>query len=124
MIKYNCSYPGCYTTVDTPRSYCKRHEVYGVQQAAKRIADAKAPRWAGAERPNAELYNTRRWRKESKEWIREHPYCEVCGTTEDLTVDHTEPPRGDPELFWDKSKWQTLCRRDHNQKTSAENRKG
>lgn len=123
MKLYNCAFPGCYVVVDAPRSYCKRHEAYGVQQAAKRIADAKAPRWAGAERPNDALYNTARWRKESKAWVKEHPECTVCGTTLEPTVDHIVAPKGNDELFWDHDNWQTLCRYHHNQKTSAENRK-
>ena len=44
-----------------------------------------------------------RWARRSKAAIAEHPRCEWCGATEDLTGDHVIP--GDPE-----SPIRVLCR--------------
>jgi 5-methylcytosine-specific restriction endonuclease McrA len=124
MKLYNCAFPGCYTTVDAPRSYCKRHEAYGVQQAAKRIADAKAPRWAGAERPNSALYRSTKWTELSKRVRRERGECARCGAIEGLSVHHVNQPKGNMELFYDEGNLVVLCKECHDRMTSAENRKG
>ena len=53
--------------------------------------------------------------------------CGICGKPVDKTlkypdpmsptVDHIIPHRGDPELFWDRSNWQALCKNCHDRKT-------
>lgn len=62
-----------------------------------------------------------RWRRESEEYKRRNPLCVECQaegvTTAVFAVDHIIPHRGNTELFWDKSNWQSLCERHHNQKT-------
>lgn len=123
MIKYNCSYPGCYTLVDEPRSYCERHKAYWEMLKAKRLADAKAHRWAGAERPNDMLYNTAEWRKLSKQVRQANPLCARCDATEDLAVHHIIPPKGDRGLFFDPENLVVLCKECHDRVTSAENKR-
>lgn len=66
----------------------------------------------------------RRWAKARKQYISEHPYCTYC--IEDGNphgrgdvVDHIEPHRGDPVLFWDVDNWQTLCNSHHNSTKQA-----
>ncbi|HEY1600633.1 MAG TPA: hypothetical protein VGG64_13580 [Pirellulales bacterium] len=50
-----------------------------------------------------------------------HPLCVLCkqgGRLEQATVvDHREPHRGNVELFWDVSNWDSLCAWHHNRKT-------
>jgi 5-methylcytosine-specific restriction protein A len=36
------------------------------------------------------------------------------------TVDHIRPHRGDYDLMWDESNWQSLCTWHHNVKTAKE----
>jgi len=122
VIKYNCAFPGCYTVVDTPRSYCKRHEAYGEQQKAHRLADAPRQRWAGAERPNEALYHTPEWRRLRAEVLRSSPRCARCNGTEQLQVHHIVPPKGDRAQFYDASNLIVLCKVCHDMVTSAENR--
>lgn len=53
------------------------------------------------------------WRKARLAFLREHPFCAVCGKAlrgSDAVVDHIVPHRGDDALFWDESKWQALCK--------------
>ena len=46
-----------------------------------------------------------------------HPLCVMCqadGRVEPATVvDHIKPHRGDSAMFWDRSNWQSLCKRHH-----------
>lgn len=60
-------------------------------------------------RPNSSQrgYN-REWAKARASFLRLHPYCVACGAPASL-VDHKTPHRGDQAIFWDKSRWQSLC---------------
>jgi 5-methylcytosine-specific restriction endonuclease McrA len=53
------------------------------------------------------------WQKASKAHLREHPLCVMCDRVHRVTaatlVDHIEPHRGDMELFWNRTNWQSLC---------------
>ena len=53
------------------------------------------------------------WRKARIAFLREHPFCAMCGKDlrgADAVVDHIRPHRGDPVLFWDENNWQALCK--------------
>lgn len=54
---------------------------------------------------------TRRWRTVSKAWLAQHdePFCVMCGTEENLSVDHIKPYSKFPELFWEPDNWQVMC---------------
>ena len=64
------------------------------------------------------------WRKERKRFLAENPNCMECeriGIKKKATiVDHTEPHKGDPVVFWDQRKWQGLCVTCHNTKSGWE----
>jgi len=64
------------------------------------------------------------WQRARNAWLDEHPLCvrclEIDRTTTGSVVDHIIPHRGDYDLFWDRSNWQTLCETHHNQKTATE----
>lgn len=64
----------------------------------------------------------RKWQRESKEFLREHPLCVEClgegRVVPAEAVDHKTPHRGDEVLFWDKSNWQPLCVPHHNRKSA------
>ena len=60
------------------------------------------------------LYNDRRWRRESRNFLRRNPLCRMCAeigrTRLAVLVDHIVPFKGDAELFWDSANnWQGLC---------------
>lgn len=105
-----CKHPGCPRLVPYGQSYCEEHRNLSINKRA------------GA---SARGYNSR-WRKESKKFLLEHPLCEKCLEEKHLiratVVDHIIPHRGDQELFWDKSNWQSLCKRHHDIKTMTEDR--
>ncbi|MGV1017483.1 MAG: hypothetical protein ACOYBW_08910 [Fluviibacter phosphoraccumulans] len=58
-----------------------------------------------------------RWQQARKSWLRDNPLCVMCkaeGYAVPATVvDHTEAHRGDQRIFWDKTKWQSLCKMHH-----------
>ena len=60
------------------------------------------------------------WRKARLLWIQAYPVCAACGWIDvprKMVVDHIRPHRGSRLLFWDRSNWQTLCKKCHNKKT-------
>ena len=60
------------------------------------------------------------WRKARIAFLREHPFCAMCGKAlrgADAVVDHIRPHRGDPVLFWDENNWQALCKFCHDSRT-------
>jgi 5-methylcytosine-specific restriction enzyme A len=63
-----------------------------------------------------------KWQVARRAFLREHPTCMECElsgiVTASTVVDHIVPHRGDEELFWDRSNWQSLCETHHNIKTA------
>lgn len=59
-------------------------------------------------------YHTARWTRESKLFRQKHPLCEMCKAKGIITpaevVDHIIPVDICKD-FWDKSNWQSLCRK-------------
>jgi 5-methylcytosine-specific restriction enzyme A len=119
MIKRLCVYPACNNFREEGSLYCDRHQQYGQQKEAERMA-----RLNNLKKMNQDLYNTSQWRKLRREVIKEHPYCCMCGTEGSrenfLTVDHIRAARGNESLFYDKNNLQVLCRQCHNGKTFGE----
>jgi 5-methylcytosine-specific restriction endonuclease McrA len=72
-----------------------------------------------ANRPGARRRGySREWQRARAEFLAEHPYCR-CGAPAS-EVHHTTPHRGDPGLFWDQSRWRSLCKGCHSAATLAE----
>lgn len=70
------------------------------------------------------LYDTRRWRRESRAFLQAHPLCIDCTAEQRYglatQVDHEVPHRGDATLFWDRSNWRARCAPHHSRKTRKE----
>ena len=103
-----CRHPGCPKLVPKGKKYCDDHIALHpeeVRSAASRGYDA-------------------RWRRLSKLFLLSHPLCVECQRegryVKATVVDHIRPHRGDPELFWDPSNWQALCKHHHDVKTRNE----
>jgi 5-methylcytosine-specific restriction protein A len=58
----------------------------------------------------------------AKTHLKANPLCVHClqqGLRQAAkVVDHIIPHRGNMDLFWDSSNWQSLCKRHHDQKTA------
>jgi 5-methylcytosine-specific restriction protein A len=58
------------------------------------------------------------WRKARDAFLSTHPFCISIGCGALATVvDHSVPHRGDPTIFWDRSRWQPMCSNCHGRKT-------
>ena len=64
------------------------------------------------------------WQQARLAYLKINPLCVDCEkenrVTSALVVDHIIPHQGDPELFWDRSNWQGLCKSHHSQKTASQ----
>ena len=102
-----CKHAGCPDLTRDKTGYCDAHRL----NQDKRRGTAR------------ERGYTRDWERESKAYLAEHPLCVTC-ESEGLfkaakVVDHRIPHRGNPVLFWDKSNWQSMCKRHHDMKTAS-----
>jgi 5-methylcytosine-specific restriction protein A len=98
-----CRHPGCWELAWNPSGFCTDH----------RSDPEKAKDWW------TKLYNNRKWKARSKRFRYKHPDCKECGGPAEV-VDHVVPHRGDLELFWDMSNWQSLCKKCHGKKSDSE----
>jgi 5-methylcytosine-specific restriction protein A len=68
--------------------------------------------------PRARGYTTR-WDREARQFRKQHPLCALCLASvpkryaQADVVDHVVPHKGDMELFWDRTNWQSLCKPCH-----------
>ncbi|MBO8169975.1 MAG: HNH endonuclease [Thermoanaerobacteraceae bacterium] len=110
--KKPCSYPGCPELVEAGQRFCNKHK----KQEQKRYDQERG---TAAQRG----YNSR-WRKARKMFLKKNPLCAECQKNGRITpatvVDHIRPHRGNPELFWDESNWQPLCKYHHDVKTAKQ----
>lgn len=69
-------------------------------------------------------YTTDEWQQLRAEHLLIEPFCRECARAGERTpatvVDHIRPHRGDRRLFLDRSNYQSLCKRHHDQKTALE----
>ena len=67
-------------------------------------------------RPNP--YLDPAWRKLSSQMRRKHPWCEVCGKTTDLTVDHLDQLSKGGPLLAEEHRLRVICRPCHGRQTA------
>lgn len=67
----------------------------------------------GDKNKDRRLYDSVRWRKARIRHLNEFPLCALCsrqGIDKEATViDHVVEHKGDYDLFWEPSNWQSLC---------------
>lgn len=104
-----CNTPGCSNIALSGSCKCDKHYTYTYTKP-----------FANAKRSNI-FYNTPEWRSLRKEaLIRDDYTCVICGSKENLEVDHIIPPRGRADLFFNLDNLQTLCSSCHKSKTARE----
>lgn len=109
-----CCKPGCPEVVNG--RFCDEHQIDYDKKRNHRI-DSNRP--SAAKRG----YDAR-WRRARRYYLRRNPLCvehkkrgEYVSAT---VIDHIVPHKGDSQLFWDESNWQSLCKKCHDQKTARE----
>ena len=76
------------------RARCPQHQIVKVKTNTDHVAFA----------------NNARWKKLSKKLRKLSPFCELCGTPEDLTVDHIVRVTDRPEWTYEIDNCRVLCR--------------
>ena len=103
-----CHHPGCPELVPSGEKYCEKHKPLHPEEV--RSAGSRG-------------YN-RAWQKARKQYLDANPLCVKCMQegryVKATVVDHIVPHRGDQKLFWDRSNWQSLCKKHHDLKTGNE----
>jgi 5-methylcytosine-specific restriction protein A len=73
--------------------------------------------WRTDERSSTQRGYGYAWQKAREGYLRLHPLCVMCeaqGVVRIATVvDHIDPHRGNMAIFWDSSRWQSLCKPHH-----------
>ena len=73
--------------------------------------------WRKDKGSSSERGYTWAWTKARNAYLRDNPLCVYCRNEGRVTaadvVNHKIPHRGDQELFWDESNWESLCKRHH-----------
>lgn len=64
------------------------------------------------------MYSSSNWHKLRELHLQKYPFCNVCGSRENLHVDHKIAHKGDASLFLDESNLETLCHSHHSSKTA------
>ena len=112
-----CAHPGCSELVTS--GYCEEHKAQKEEEIKEQDRKRDKGRATSAERG----YDSK-WRKARLIYLQRNPMCVECLKNKDLTpatvVDHIKPHKGNKELFWDRSNWQSLCKRHHDIKTAKE----
>ena len=102
--KHQCNYPGCKKL--TNQTYCEEH---------RKVKESDKDRYR--KNSTERGYNSV-WRKNRKQFLKEHPLCDMCYKERRLVpatvVHHIIDHKGDQKLFWDsENNWQPLCKRCH-----------
>jgi 5-methylcytosine-specific restriction enzyme A len=64
------------------------------------------------------LITSSAWRKARLAFLAINPLCVECGRVATV-VDHRVPHRGDPAVFWNRGRWQSMCASCHSRKTAS-----
>lgn len=117
MIKRLCICPGCSFFREGDSLYCKKHAYLQVERDQKAKEHAQEY-FRNRKRIDASFYNTQRWRQLRSDIIKAHPYCSICGGTENLQCHHAYPPEvpylQSEDLFFNADAIQVICRDCHN----------
>ncbi len=109
--KRKCGQGDCYEAA-TYRGRCATHASQHEATHRQAEIDTKA------------LFNSPRWKQARKIHLQNEPLCRPHRAQGQLhpgtVVDHIKPHRGDLDLFWDTTNWQTVCLSYHGIKSRHE----
>ena len=103
-----CRYPGCPDFAVQGQVFCSIH----MEWSSDRQRGGASARGYDA-----------RWKKARAIFLKQHPLCAFCQAEGKLVpatvVDHIIPHRGNQQLFWDQTNWESLCKTCHDKKTGS-----
>ena len=105
MIRKPCRHPGCHALTDRTDGLCLAHARQRRNETARAYRKETGPR----------VYDTRRWRRLSKQKLAQHPFCQECekrGLVSMATLVHHIDRNTDN---WTDGNLVCLCRRCHEQ---------
>jgi len=109
MYRKICNHPGCTKYAAEGQRFCEKH----LEEHRKPFTGGWLSDYAKA------FYHSGRWRKEKAEFLKENPYCALCGK-EATDVHHQFDDFYDyhnPNDFFDQNHWVSLCDECHQQIT-------
>ena len=84
---------------------------------APKMVTINSDSWRADKKTAAQRGYGHAWRKARDGFLAKHPLCAMCeaeGRVYPATVvDHKVAHRGDMTIFWDSTKWQSLCKPHH-----------
>ena len=124
MPKRPCSHPGCPKLVGLRATRCERHQA--AQEQHNRPTPEQRREYDKRRGTRTQRGYDNRWLRARGVFLMEHPLCAACEEEGRIApaqaVDHIIPHRGDADLFWDETNWQSLCISHHSKKTARERR--
>jgi 5-methylcytosine-specific restriction enzyme A len=82
-----------------------------------RVPTLRAGGWRTSTTTTAERGYGAKWQRARENYLYLHPLCVMCEAEGRVTaatvVDHKDPHRGNQTIFWDESRWQSLCAPHH-----------
>jgi 5-methylcytosine-specific restriction enzyme A len=109
-----CAAGGCGKLAASGKRFCPKHAAEAKRRQT--LHERQRKRWA--------FYGTQRWQHERRAFLRLHPLCQHCSTSERpvpaLEVDHIKAHKGSSTLFWNWTNWQALCTSCHSRKTNRD----
>ena len=111
--------------------------------AGQRLATVQSGSWRTSSQSSSGRGYGYRWQKARASYLEKYPFCVYClrdagieetehdriiGAVLDKglalpyasVVDHKVPHRGDQDVFWDRSNWQSLCATHHSRDKQRE----
>lgn len=111
---------------------------------AERISTIKPGSWRNDKQTSTQRGYGYKWQQARAAYLVKHPFCAYClrdagisyqqdavtiglacatkgiGQPYAQVVDHIDPHRGDMKVFWDSSRWQSLCATHHSRDKQRE----
>lgn len=95
---------------------------------ASRVPTMQPGSWRTDKQSSTQRGYGYKWQKAREGHLRSHPLCCYCEregrVTAATVVDHRVPHRGNQDLFWDRSNWQSLCAAHHSRDKQREEQDG
>lgn len=109
--KYKCLFENCQREVikfrSTDKCYCAEHRYVVLKQNKKKIVKIKQV-------SDKRAVQLKEYSKLRKEFLKEHPMCEIYPDKKAVEVHHTYPGANRIKYFLEEDSWMAVSREGHN----------